>query len=28
VEPGFPDLLAPFYQKLTDEALPNIGKGK
>ena len=28
VEPGFPDLLAPFYQKLTDEALPNIGKVK
>ncbi|RLC92935.1 MAG: oxidoreductase [Chloroflexi bacterium] len=28
VEPGFPDLLAPFYQKLTDEALPAIGKGQ
>ena len=25
VEPGFPDLLAPFYQKLTEDALPNIG---
>jgi len=25
VEPGFPDLLAPFYQKLTGDALPNIG---
>ncbi len=25
VEPGFPDLLAPFYQKLTEVALPNIG---
>lgn len=28
VEPGFPDLLAPFYVKLTDEALPNVGQGK
>jgi len=28
VEPGFPDLLAPFYQKLTDDALPNVGAGK
>jgi len=28
VEPGFPDLLAPFYRKLTDEVLPNIGQGK
>jgi hydrogenase small subunit len=28
VEPGFPDLLSPFYQKLTDEALPAIGQGK
>jgi hydrogenase small subunit len=28
VEPGFPDLLSPFYQKLTDEALPTIGRGK
>ena len=25
VEPGFPDQLAPFYKKLTDEGLPNIG---
>ncbi|HEY40337.1 MAG TPA: hydrogenase small subunit [Dehalococcoidia bacterium] len=25
VEPGFPDQLAPFYQKLSEEALPNIG---
>lgn len=25
VEPGFPDLLSPFYEKLTDEQLPNIG---
>jgi len=25
VEPGFPDLLAPFYQKLTGANLPNIG---
>ena len=25
VEPGFPDQLAPFYQKLTEDALPNIG---
>ena len=25
VEPGFPDQLAPFYVKLTGEALPNIG---
>lgn len=25
VEPGFPDLLAPFYEKLTEAALPNIG---
>ncbi len=24
-EPGFPDLMAPFYQKLTDVALPSIG---
>ena len=24
VEPGFPDLLAPFYVKLTEEAMPNI----
>jgi hydrogenase small subunit len=23
-EPGFPDLLSPFYEKLSDEALPNI----
>ncbi len=28
VEPGFPDLLAPFYQKLSDEALPAVGQGK
>ena len=28
VEPGFPDLLAPFYQKLTDNALPAVGKGR
>jgi hydrogenase small subunit len=25
VEPGFPDQLAPFYQKLTGDALPNVG---
>jgi hydrogenase small subunit len=25
-EPGFPDLMAPFYQKLTDANLPAIGK--
>jgi hydrogenase small subunit len=25
-EPGFPDLVAPFYQKLTDTNLPMIGK--
>ena len=25
VEPGFPDLLAPFYKKLTEDILPNIG---
>lgn len=25
-EPGFPDLLAPFYQKLIDTNLPTIGK--
>lgn len=24
-EPGFPDLMAPFYQKLTDATLPVIG---
>lgn len=24
-EPGFPDLMAPFYQKLTDAVLPAIG---
>lgn len=24
-EPGFPDLLSPFYEKLSDEALPAIG---
>ena len=28
VEPGFPDLLAPFYQKLTEAALPNIGSSR
>ncbi len=28
VEPGFPDLLAPFYQKLTDDALPSVGAAK
>ena len=28
VEPGFPDLLAPFYKKLTDEALPSVGAAK
>jgi hydrogenase small subunit len=27
-EPGFPDLLSPFYVKLSDEALPTIGQGK
>ncbi|UCH42950.1 MAG: hydrogenase small subunit [Dehalococcoidales bacterium] len=25
VEPGFPDQLAPFYKKLTEDILPNIG---
>ncbi len=25
VEPGFPDLVAPFYQKLTEAKLPNVG---
>jgi hydrogenase small subunit len=25
VEPGFPDLVAPFYEKLTEDAMPNIG---
>ncbi len=25
-EPGFPDLLSPFYQKLTEVALPSIGQ--
>ena len=25
-EPGFPDLVAPFYQKLDDANLPMIGK--
>ncbi len=28
VEPGFPDLLAPFYQKLTEVDLPNIGSSR
>ena len=28
VEPGFPDLVSPFYQKLDDEALPAVGQGK
>ena len=28
VEPGFPDQLAPFYQKLTDDALPNIASSR
>ncbi len=28
VEPGFPDLLAPFYEKLTEDALPNIGSSR
>ena len=28
VEPGFPDDLAPFYVKLTGEALPNIGSSR
>ena len=28
VEPGFPDLLAPFYRKLTEVALPNIGSSR
>ena len=27
-EPGFPDLVSPFYQKLTEVALPSIGKRK
>ncbi len=27
-EPGFPDLMAPFYQKLTDAALPPIGMAR
>ena len=25
VEPGFPDLMAPFYKKMTEVDLPNIG---
>jgi hydrogenase small subunit len=25
VEPTFPDVVAPIYEKITDEALPNIG---
>ena len=25
VEPTFPDVLAPIYEKITDEALPNVG---
>lgn len=25
VEPAFPDVVAPVYEKITDEALPNIG---
>jgi len=28
VEAGFPDELAPFYVKLTEEALPNIGSSR
>lgn len=28
VEPGFPDLLAPFYEKLTEVAIPNIGSSR
>ncbi len=24
-EPGFPDVVSPFYEKITDEAMPNIG---
>lgn len=28
VEPGFPDQLAPFYQKLTEAALPNVGSSR
>ncbi|MFC1988147.1 hydrogenase small subunit [Chloroflexota bacterium] len=28
VEPGFPDLLAPFYEKLTEVNLPNIGSSR
>ena len=28
VEPGFPDLLAPFYEKLTEVDLPNIGSSR
>ena len=28
VEPGFPDLLAPFYEKLTEDALPNISSSR
>ena len=27
-EPGFPDLLAPFYEKLTDASLPTIGSSQ
>lgn len=26
VEPGFPDLVSPFYEKTSDLALPNIGE--
>lgn len=28
VEPGFPDLLAPFYKKLAEVNLPNIGSSR
>lgn len=28
VEPGFPDLLSPFYKKMTEVALPNVGSRK
>ena len=24
-EPGFPDVVSPFYEKITDEVMPNIG---
>ncbi len=28
VEPGFPDLLSPFYEKMSEALLPKIGEGR